>query len=78
LTAASIERFVGRSPDSLNYAERSELDGKWAAFEMYTPERLPLRLFVAVGESARECRKQLSTRGLDPSEFEFVPLRKPF
>ena len=75
---ASLERFVGRSPDTLNYAERFELDGKWAAFEMYTPEKLPLRLFAAVGDSAVECRRQLVARGLSPSEYEFLPLRKPF
>ena len=78
MTAASLERLVGRSPDSLNYAERSELDGKWAAFEIYTPEKLPLRLFAAVGDSASECRRQLAAKKLDPSEYEFVPLRKPF
>lgn len=75
---ANLERFLGRSPDNLNYAERYELDGKWVAFEKYTPEKLPMRLFEAVGESARDCRKQLVARGFDPSEYEFVPLRKPF
>ncbi len=78
MTAANLDRFVGRSIDSLDYAERVQLDGKWAAFEIYTPKRLPLRLFAAVADSARECRSQLVARGLDPSAYEFVPLRKPF
>ena len=74
----NLERFVGRSPESLNYSERLELDGKWAAFEIYTPDRLPLRRFEAVGDSARECRRQLAARGLKLSDYEFVPLRRPF
>jgi hypothetical protein len=48
------------------------------AFEVYTPEKLPLRRFEAVGDSAADCRRRLVTRGLNPSEYEFVPLRKPF
>jgi hypothetical protein len=75
---ADLTRFNGRFPDSLSYEERLELDGKWAAFEIYSPERLPLRVLEAVGETPAECRRQLNERGLKLSRFEIVPLKRPF
>jgi hypothetical protein len=74
----TLERFVGRLPDTLNYDERVELDGKWVAVELYSPVTLPLRKFEAVGASAAECRRQLAARGLDPANYEYLPLTKPF
>ena len=73
-----MDRFIGRSPETLTYDERVELNGKWVALEFYTPETLPLRTFEAVGTSAAECRRWLIARGLDPANYEYLPLAKPF
>jgi hypothetical protein len=71
-----VSSFIGRSPDNLSWRERIELDGVWVAFEMYSPVKLPLRRFEAIGESAAECRQQLAMRGLDPTEYEYLPLQR--
>jgi hypothetical protein len=76
VAARDLSRFLGRSPDNLSWKERLDLDGVWVAFEMYSPLKLPLRRFEAIGESAAECRRQLEARGLDPTEYEFLPLSR--
>jgi hypothetical protein len=68
-----LSRFIGRSPDSLTWKERLELHGTWVAFEMYSPVKLPLRRFEAVGTSAGDCRRQIEARGADPVEYEYIP-----
>ncbi|HET8549834.1 MAG TPA: hypothetical protein VFL57_17615 [Bryobacteraceae bacterium] len=76
MAARDLSRFIGRSPDNLSWKEQLELDGVWVAFEMYSPLRLPLRRFEAIGESAAECRRQLEARGADPTEYEYLPLAR--
>jgi hypothetical protein len=72
---ASLERFLGRSPDSLTLAERTQLAGKWIALEVYTPKTLPLRKIEAIGDSAADCIRSLRARGLDVTQYEFLPLK---
>jgi hypothetical protein len=71
--ARDLKRFVGRSPDSLSWKERLELNGCWVAFEIYSPLTLPLRRFEAVAESSAECRRQIAARRADPTNYEYVP-----
>lgn len=75
---ADLMRLIGRSPESLHVGEAAALEGKWVAFEIYSPDRLPLRRIEAVGDSVEDCIRQLAQRGLDPRRFEFVPFRLPF
>lgn len=70
-----ISGLIGRSPDRLSLAERRQLAGVWMAFEIYSPETLPLRRIEALGRNAVECAKELQARGLDPRQFEFVAFR---
>ena len=70
-------RFLGRAPERLGPAEWRELRGLWAAFEIYTPETTPLRRIAALGRSAEECMSALAARGLDPRQYEYIPLRSP-
>ena len=69
---------MGKPLESLSASERLELAGKWVALERYTPATLPMRIIEAVGASPAECIRQLSGRGLDPRNFEFQPLRRPW
>jgi len=66
---------VGRSPDQLSLAERTELAGKWIALERYTPATLPLRIIEALGDSPAACIQQLTARGLPPDNYEYVQLK---
>ncbi|HYZ84651.1 MAG TPA: hypothetical protein VE621_09625 [Bryobacteraceae bacterium] len=70
--------ILGRSPDELSVKERLELAGKWIALELYDPVTLPLRLIAALGESSADCARQIASRGLDPTRFEYLPLKPPF
>lgn len=76
--AASAERVIGRNPDTLTIAERSELAGKFVAFEIYNPKDLPFRRIEAIGDSAADCIRMLKARGLDPARFEFTVLKPAF
>jgi hypothetical protein len=81
MTASAVkdpQRAIGRSPDRLNLDERRALTGKYVAFEIYTPEDLPLRRIEAIGASVEECARQLVARGLDPLRFEFSRLAPPY
>jgi hypothetical protein len=69
---------LGRSPDRLSIQERFALAGKFVALEVYTPETIPLRRIEAMGDSAAECMRALSARGLNPALFEFVRLTPPY
>jgi hypothetical protein len=73
----ALRDFIGRSPDELSLKERMGLTGKWIALELYTPRTLPMRLIEAIGESPADCMRMLRERGLDPAQFEFVPLKPP-
>lgn len=64
-------KVIGRAPERLTLAERSQLTGWWVAYEVYTPETLPLKRIEAVGRDVPSCITQLESRGLDPFQFEF-------
>lgn len=68
----------GRHPDTLTIEERRQYAGKWIALEMYSPETLPLREIAAVGDSPADCAAQLQARGLDPTKFEYTPIKPAF
>lgn len=69
------QQVIGRSPESLSPKERLALAGQWMALEIYTPATLPLRRIQALGDSARECVRQLTERGLNPRRFEYVAVK---
>ena len=69
-----VTNVIGRAPERLSIEERRALAGKWAAFEVYTPRTLPLRRIEALGDSVDECIRQLTQRGLDARQFEFLPI----
>ena len=73
----NTSRFLGRAPERLGAAEWRQVSGLWAAFEIYTPEKTPLRLIEALGSSVPECMNALAARGLDPRIFEYIPLHNP-
>ena len=66
--------FFGRPVDTLTLGERERLACKWIALELYTPATLPLRVIEALGESPAACVRQLTARGLKPTNYEFVPI----
>lgn len=69
---------LGRNPDRLTLAERLALAGKYIALEIYSPDTIPLRRIEAIGGSVAECVRTLCSRGLDPLQFEFVRLPRPY
>ncbi len=71
-------KLIGQPIDGLTLADRWKFSGVWVALEIYTPQRLPLRMIEAVGGNASECIQDLISRGLDASRFEFVPLAQPY
>jgi hypothetical protein len=73
-----LRGLIGRSPEQLTVAEQLAAAGKVAAFEVYTPERTPLRRIEAIGQSVEECVRGLQARGLDPEGFEFIRIARPF
>jgi len=64
-------KVIGRAPERLTLEERSQLAGWWVAYEVYTPQTLPLKRIEAVGRDVPGCIQQLESRGLDPRQFEF-------
>ncbi len=73
-----LQRFVGQSLDGLKLSDKWAVTGCWIATELYSPERLPLRIIEAIGLNARECIEQLRARGLDPTRFEYEPVAQPY
>jgi hypothetical protein len=72
--AQSMQRAIGRSPESLSLEDRALLVGKFIALEIYSPDTLPLRRIEAIGENTGECVRMLQSRGLDPTNFEYSQL----
>lgn len=72
------KHLIGRSPERLSIEERLALAGKWTAYEIYTPESLPLRRIEAIGDTVADCIRQLTERGLDARLYEFTPLTPPY
>jgi hypothetical protein len=77
-TAQDPRHAIGRSPDALTLEERLALAGKHIALEVYTPENLALRRIEAIGDSFEACVRMLKGRGLDPRNFEFTLLARPY
>ena len=73
-----FERFRGKSLESLPLKERWKLAGSWAAFEIYTPQNLALRLICAVGATPADCLHQLVEQGLDPKHYEIAAIPHPY
>jgi len=76
--ARDPRQAIGRSPDALTLEERFAFTGKYVAYEIYTPERLPLRRIEAIGDSLGGCLRMLKERGLDPRQYEFRRLAPPY
>ena len=74
----STAELIGKSPDELSLAERRAITGKWIALEIYSPLTLPLRVMEAIGDSAAGCMRQIKDRGLDPKNYEYIPLDPPY
>lgn len=72
--AQSLQRAIGRSPESLSLEDRALLTGKFIAMEMYSPDTLPLRRIEAIGDNIGDCVRTLKSRGLDPTIFEYSQL----
>ncbi len=64
-------KVIGRAPERLTLEERSQLTGWWVAYEVYTPQTMPLKRIEAIGRDVLACITQLQNRGLDPRQFEF-------
>jgi hypothetical protein len=73
-----LRGLIGRSPEQLTLDEQQAAAGKFAAFEIYTPERTPLRRIEAIGQSIEECVRGLQARGLQPERFEFIRITQPY
>jgi hypothetical protein len=74
----TADKAIGRSPDRLSLEERLALTGKYIALEVYSPKTLPERRIEAIGDSLDACVRMLTSRGLDPGEFEFTRLPAPY
>jgi hypothetical protein len=75
LNAADL---IGREPERLTLNEQRLIEGRWIALEMYDRDTQPLRRIAAIGNSAVDCIRQLSARGLDPQKFEYHLAKRPF
>jgi hypothetical protein len=73
-----VEGFLGKSVDGLLLTDRLNLTGFWIATELYSPERLPLRIIQAIGSDPRDCAGQLRAKGLDPAAYHYEALCEPF
>ncbi|MBZ2184437.1 MAG: hypothetical protein K7J46_06960 [Bryobacter sp.] len=65
---------LGHAPEELPLPLREALSGHWAAFELYSPARQPLRKIAALGPTPAACFDQLRSRGLDLTLYEVVQL----
>ncbi|MGO9241251.1 MAG: hypothetical protein ACLQBJ_10620 [Bryobacteraceae bacterium] len=78
MPAPSIpSRFVGCTPEGLSASDWRQVRDLWAAFEIYSPRTTPLRRIAALGRSLAECIAALAALGLDPRNYEYLPLRDP-
>ncbi len=62
MAATDPARAIGRAPERLTLADRIALEGKYVAFEFYTPETLRFRRIEAIGDSVEECVRTLKAR----------------
>ena len=90
-TAAShdLNSLVGRAVEDLSVSDRLQYANTWVAFRLYSPPQkvtrdgieyvdVRLRRIEAAGHSIEECITELRRRNLDPTEFEFTPLKPPY
>ncbi len=73
-----MSTLQGRVPDQLTIAERREYAGKWIAIELYDFKTMPLRRIEVVGDSIADCARQLQSRSLTPTGFEFVQIHPAY
>ncbi|MBI3665178.1 MAG: hypothetical protein HY236_02965 [Acidobacteria bacterium] len=78
MATTAAESILGRAPEDLSLEERHALAGSFVALQIYTPAELPLRRIEAIGDTVQDCITMLRRRGLDPSKFEFTPLKPPY
>lgn len=78
MATLSLHRFRGKPLDGLRLSDRLALVGCWVATQLYSPERLPLRVMAAIGRNPRECVEELQRQGLDPSLYHYEALPEPF
>lgn len=78
LETSELTKFIGRSVDGFTLAERWDLIGVWVALELYSPQRLPLRVIEAIGYSSAQCIEQIKARGLDPGRYHYEQLAAPY
>jgi hypothetical protein len=76
--AKDPRQALGRNPDRLTLEERIALAAKWVALEIYTPATFPLRRIEAIGDSIDDCVRMLQERGLNPRQFEYSRLGRPY
>jgi hypothetical protein len=74
----NLAAALGHAPEELPLPLREALTGHWAAFELYTPSRLPLRKIAALGSTPAACFDHLRSRGLDLSLYEVIQLPPAF
>lgn len=67
-----FQQFLGKALDGLPVSERTKLTGCWIATELYSPDRLPLRVIAAAGRNVRECALELMRRGFDPARYYYT------
>ena len=70
-------RLLGCAPEHLSVSDWRAVRGLWAAFEIYSPQTTPLRRIQVLGRSVAECATSLAARGLDPRNYEYIPLCDP-
>jgi hypothetical protein len=87
--ASDLKSLVGRAVEDLTLTDRLQYANTWVAFRLYSPPSkvtkdgveyvdVRLRRIEAAGRSVEELIAQLASRGLDPKEFEFTPLKPPY
>ena len=90
-TAASrdLKNLLGRAVEDLSVSDRLQYANTWVSFRLYSPPQkvardgieyvdVRLRRIEAAGGSIEECIAELRRRNLDPTEFEFTPLKPPY
>jgi hypothetical protein len=70
-----LTRYIGSAIEQLPLKQQKSLAGLCAAYELYTPQTVPLRKVAALATSMPECVQQLLSRGLDPRSYEYIGLK---
>lgn len=73
-----FQELIGQSVDRLDLATREAVVGKVVAHQIYTPDNLALQRIAAIGDSVKDCARQLEANGNDPLDYEFSRLNPPF